>query len=70
MPLPPKNELLMPTPTPVLKWGDVVTMPLPDQRNWWQRHAPRWLGGRSATHPYGDFVITAVSSPDDPDDDR
>jgi len=24
------------------------TLPPPDTRNWWQRHAPSWLGGKSA----------------------
>lgn len=31
-----------------IKPGDIITFgePLPDHRNWWQRRAPSWLGGR------------------------
>jgi len=31
-----------------LKVGDIITMDVViDRRNWWQRHAPMWLGGQA-----------------------
>lgn len=48
-----------------LRVGDVVTFDRKvDMRNWWQRRAPHWLGGR----PYAPVIrqeqlsVTAVST--------
>ena len=44
-----------------LKLGDTIThFPFPDNRTWWQRHAPRWLGGKPS--PYnGPLMVTAIA---------
>jgi hypothetical protein len=42
--------------------GDVVTIPKYDMRNWWQRHAPNFLGGRTFTPGYQKAIVTSVSS--------
>ena len=39
-----------------LKLGDTIThFKFPDNRTWWQRHAPRWLGGKPS------LVVTAIA---------
>lgn len=45
-----------------LKVGDIVVFdpPPPDTRNWWQRHAPLWLGGQR--EPPARFVVTNVAT--------
>ncbi len=35
-----------------LKAGDILTIPVfIDRRNWWQRRAPLWLGGKPKPIP-------------------
>lgn len=44
------------------KVGDrVIGIPRIDDRNWWQRLMPRWLGGKAAPTGYEDAVIVAVT---------
>lgn len=50
------------TPTSGLKVGDTITgPPLPDRRNWWQRRAPKWLGGQDAPKPFEGTITEIVS---------
>jgi hypothetical protein len=39
--------------------GDRVTFERLDHRSWWQRVAPRWLGGQSKPQPF-EGVIGAI----------
>jgi len=45
-----------------MKVGDTVSLNLPDTRNWWQRHAPKWLGGKRDASGPRDWRLTRVSS--------
>jgi hypothetical protein len=40
------------------KLGDIITFDATDNRTWWQRHAPLWLGGKRA--PMLSAIITEV----------
>jgi hypothetical protein len=44
------------------KIGERIAGPaLPDRRSWWQRTAPKWLGGKDAPRPLN-AVITATGT--------
>jgi hypothetical protein len=44
-----------------LKVGDKITMPARDDRTWWQRRAPLWLGGRDFVPGLTvELVVTAI----------
>jgi hypothetical protein len=50
--------------TPPLRIGDRVTWTEPDNRGWWRRTMPRWLGGRKHV-PLREAIITEVSETSD-----
>jgi hypothetical protein len=35
--------------------GEIILMATTDNRNWWQRMMPRWLGGKD--HPLSAFLL-------------
>jgi hypothetical protein len=45
-----------------MRVGDVIRhTPEPDRRNWWQRHAPYWAGGKPAPLSLDGWVVAAIS---------
>jgi hypothetical protein len=46
-----------------LRVGDRISH-IPDQdcRSWWQRHAPRWAGGKEKPLNFDGWIITEITS--------
>lgn len=55
------RQILQVTPVYGVSIGDTITIPRADYRNWWQRRAPKWLGGQDAPRPFEGTITTIAS---------